>query len=140
LDARVFLANSSVNDVANLIMIGTPNAGAPLASPSDSCSPAVKDFIDHAPATKSARNTHTRYYTIAGDWNPLLILNCPQPDWFPIEVSSFPKLPNPNDRLVPVSSVESQSYFHSLGHSSDCHSNLLSNKEYEMAKPILSGG
>lgn len=49
-----------VNGVANLIMIGTPNAGAPLASHSDSCSPAVKDLIDHAPATKSksARNMH----------------------------------------------------------------------------------
>jgi pimeloyl-ACP methyl ester carboxylesterase len=139
LDARVFLANSSVNDVANLIMIGTPNAGAPLASPSDPCSPAVKDFIDHSPATKSARNMHTQYYTIAGDWNPFLILNCPQPDWLPIEVSSFPKLPKPNDGLVLVSSVESQSYFHNLGHTSDCHSNMLSDKEYEKAKPILSG-
>jgi hypothetical protein len=70
----------------------------------------------------------------------LLILNCPQPDWFPIEASLFPKLPRPNDGLVSVSGVESQSYFHSLGHSSDCHSNLLSDKEYEMAKPILSRG
>jgi hypothetical protein len=119
-------------------MIGTPNAGAPLATPNDSCSPAVKDFIGHSPATKAIRNTHTHYYTIAGDWNPFLILNCPQSAWLPIEVSSFPNLPKPNDGLVPVSSVESQSYFHSLGHTSDCHSNLLSDKEYEKSKPILS--
>ena len=32
LDARVYLAdNITRNDVANLIMIGTPNAGSPIA-------------------------------------------------------------------------------------------------------------
>ena len=30
LDARVYLANNT-KDVANLVMIGTPNAGSPLA-------------------------------------------------------------------------------------------------------------
>lgn len=28
LDARVFLANTGTSDVANLIMVGTPNAGS----------------------------------------------------------------------------------------------------------------
>ncbi len=60
---------------ANLIMIGTPNAGAPLTSPKDSCRPAVLDLIDHAAATKALPNP--RYYTIAGDWNPALSSNCP---------------------------------------------------------------
>jgi triacylglycerol lipase len=79
LDARVYLAESTgTHDVANLIMIGTPNAGAPLTSPNDSCKPAALDFIDHASATKAAPNPHTRYYTIAGDWNPTLSSNCPQ--------------------------------------------------------------
>ena len=32
LDARVYLANSGTHDVANLIMIGTPNGGNPLAN------------------------------------------------------------------------------------------------------------
>ncbi len=32
------------HDVTNLVMIGTPNAGAPLASPSDSCKPAALDI------------------------------------------------------------------------------------------------
>ena len=32
LDARVYLANSRTHDVANLIMIGTPNGGNPLAN------------------------------------------------------------------------------------------------------------
>lgn len=45
LDERVFLANKSISDVANLIMFGTPNAGAPLASPNDSCSSTAKDFV-----------------------------------------------------------------------------------------------
>ena len=31
LDARVYLAKTNTNDVANLIMIGTPNAGGQLA-------------------------------------------------------------------------------------------------------------
>ena len=44
LDARVYLANNSVKDVANLIMIGTPNAGSPLAQTSDICKPAVDDL------------------------------------------------------------------------------------------------
>jgi hypothetical protein len=36
-----------------------------------------------------------------------------------------------------MSSVESQGYFHNLGHTQDCHSNLLGDKEYALAKPIL---
>ena len=94
----------------------------------------------HLLQSQSQQETCISLLYDSGNWNPLLILNCPQPDWFPIEASLFPKLPRPNDGLVSVSGVESQSYFHSLGHSSDCHSNLLSDKEYEMAKPILSRG
>ena len=36
LDARVYLANNT-KDVANLVMIGTPNAGSPLAESSEVC-------------------------------------------------------------------------------------------------------
>jgi hypothetical protein len=46
----------------------------------------------------------------------------------------YSQLPKPNDELVPVSSVESQGYFHNLGHTSGCHSNLLGDKEYGLAK------
>ena len=42
LDARVYLANNT-KDVANLVMIGTPNAGSPLAESSEICTPAVYD-------------------------------------------------------------------------------------------------
>ena len=41
LDARVYLANDLSNkDVANLIMIGTPNSGSPIAQSSEICTPA----------------------------------------------------------------------------------------------------
>ena len=138
LDARVFLANSSYSNnkaVANLIMIGTPNAGSPIAQSSNICKPAVEDLKPGAPDTKVGMNPNTKYYTIAGDWNPSLLLNCPQL----LGGIGYAQLPKPNDGLVPLSSVESQGYFHSLGHTSNCHSNLLSDKEYQLAKPVLVG-
>jgi len=142
LDARVYLKNSSNTNVANLIMLGTPNGGAPLASPFDPCAPAVDDFVDHAPATLAGRNLHTNYYTIAGIWNPSLPLNCPQPDRQQ-EVQGYLTLSSIeyllNDGGIPLSSVQSQGYFRSLGNTTDCHSNLMSDKEYRYAQPILKG-
>jgi uncharacterized alpha/beta hydrolase family protein len=139
LDARVFLANSTFANnnkaVANLIMIGTPNAGSPIARSSNICEPAVEDLKPGAADTKVGMNSNTKYYTIAGDWSPSLIFNCPQV----LGGVGYSLLPKPNDGLVPVSSVESQGYFHNLGHTSDCHSNLLGDKEYGLAKPILHG-
>ncbi|HZE78064.1 MAG TPA: alpha/beta fold hydrolase [Nitrososphaeraceae archaeon] len=140
LDARVYLFNNSKeNVVANLIMVGVPNAGSPLAQSSNICKPAVDDFKPGAADTKVGANANTKYYTIAGDWNPSLLLNCPQLIGLPAEQAGYFQLPKPNDGLVPLSSVESQEYFHNLGHTQDCHSNLLSDKEYELAKPILLG-
>ena len=138
LDARVFLANSSYSSnkaVANLIMIGTPNAGSPIAQSSNICKPAVEDLKPGAADTKVGMNPNTKYYTIAGDWNPSLMLNCPQL----LGGIGYSQLPKPNDGLVPLSSVESQGYFHNLGHTSNCHSNLLDDKEYQLVKPILVG-
>jgi uncharacterized alpha/beta hydrolase family protein len=138
LDARVFLANNTFTNnkaVANLIMIGTPNAGSPIAQSSNICKPAVEDLKPGAADTKVGMNPNTKYYTIAGDWNPSLLLNCPQL----LGGIGYSQLPKPNDGLVPLSSVESQGYFNSLGHTSNCHSNLLSDKEYQLAKPVLVG-
>jgi uncharacterized alpha/beta hydrolase family protein len=139
LDARVFLANSSYypanKAVANLIMIGTPNAGSPIAQSSNICKPAVDDLKIGVADTKVGMNPNTKYYTIAGEWNPSLLLNCPQL----LGGIGYSQLPKPNDGLVPLSSVESQGYFHNLGHTSNCHTNLLSDKEYQLAKPILVG-
>ncbi len=135
LDARVYLANGT-HDVANLIMIGTPNAGSPLAQLNNMCAPAVYDLTG-APDTLAKMNPNTKYYTIAGNWNPSLG-NCQLSLFLPME-AGFNNLPTPNDGLIPVSSVESQGYFHSLGHTNSCHTNLLSDYEYGLARDTLLG-
>src|ERR671911_1812874 len=135
LDARVYLANNT-QDVANLIMIGTPNAGSPLAQTSEICTPAVYDLRPGAAATQVKMNPNTKYYTIAGDWNPESG-NCQLTPFLPMEQSGFSNLPKPNDGMVPLSSVESQDYFISLGHSKSCHSNLMSEYEYGLAKGVI---
>src|SRR5687768_14733491 len=137
LDARVYLANNT-NDVANLIMIGTPNAGSPLAELSNMGAPAVYDLRPGAAATEVKMNPNTKYYTIAGDWNPESE-NCQLTLFLSCEQSGFSSLPIPNDGIVPLSSVESQDYFINLGHSKNCHSNLLSDYEYELTKDLILG-
>ena len=67
LDARIFLDITDTKDVANLIMIGTPNAGSPAAETNDVCAPAVFDLRPGANATKAVMNPNTKYHTIAGD-------------------------------------------------------------------------
>ena len=138
LDARVYLANNT-KDIANLIMIGTPNAGSPLAESSEICTPAVYDLRPGAPATEVKMNPNTKYYTIAGDWNPKSG-NCQLTPALPMEQSGSSKLPKPNDGMVPLSSVESQDYFTNLGHSKSCHSNLMSEYEYGLAKDVIVKG
>jgi len=138
LDARVYLANNT-KDVANLIMIGTPNAGSPLAESSEECKPAVYDLRPGAAATEVKMNPNTKYYTIAGDWNPKSG-NCQLTLALPFEQSSSSKLPKPNDGMVPLSSVESQDYFINLGHSKSCHTNLMSEYEYGLAKDVIVEG
>jgi pimeloyl-ACP methyl ester carboxylesterase len=137
LDARVYLANNT-KDVVNLVMIGTPNAGSPLAESSEICTPAVYDLRPGAAATEVKRNPNTKYYTIAGDWNPKSG-NCQLTLALPMEQSSSSSLPKPNDGIVPLSSVESQDYFINLGHSKSCHSNLMSEYEYGLAKDLILG-
>ena len=125
LDARVFLDNTDTKDVANLIMIGTPNAGSPVAETNYACAPAVYDLRLGANATKAVINPNTKYYTIAGNWMPLTQGNL--------------MIPGNDDGLVPVESVESQQYFQSLGRTEHGHAELLSEKEYQMSKDILIG-
>jgi uncharacterized alpha/beta hydrolase family protein len=123
LDARVFLDITDTKDIANLIMIGTPNAGSPVAEINDVCAPAVFDLKPGANATKAAINLNTKYYTIAGDWMPLTQGNL--------------MIPGNDDGLVPVESVESQQYFQSLGRTEHGHVKLLSEKEYQLSRDIL---
>jgi pimeloyl-ACP methyl ester carboxylesterase len=137
LDARMYLGNST-QDVANLIMIGTPNAGSPLAVNNDVCTPAIYDLKPGAPDTKVKENPNTKYYTIAGDWNPDTG-NCDLSLFSPVQQGGYDSLPKPNDGLVPLSSVESLEYSDSLGHSKSCHSNLLSDYEYGLVKDVLMG-
>jgi uncharacterized alpha/beta hydrolase family protein len=125
LDARIFLDITDTKDVANLIMIGTPNAGSPAAETNDACAPAVFDLRPGSNATKAAMNPNTKYYTIAGDWMPLTQGNL--------------MIRGNDDGLVPVESVESQEYFQSLGQTEHGHAELLSDKEYQMSKDILLG-
>ncbi len=143
LDARVYLANYNTSDVANLIMIGTPNAGSPLANLNDYCWPAVSDIRPGAADTKVGENNNTKYYTIAGDWKPSLISNCPPVenlfgfDWPGFQKEGYFKLKKPNDGIVPIASVESEPYFKSLGHTPDCHTNLLNKRSFTKAEPYL---
>ncbi len=135
LDTRVYLANGT-KDIANLIMVGTPNAGSPLAKNNNICTPAIYDLKPGAADTKVKQNSNTKYYTIAGDWNPNTG-NCDLSFFSLTEQGGSSVLPKPNDGLVPLSSAESLGYSHSLGHSKSCHSNLLSDYEYGLAKGIL---
>ncbi len=138
LDARVYLANNT-KDVANLVMIGTPNSGSPLAQSSEVCTPAVYDLRPGAAATEVKMNPNTKYYTIAGEWDPKSG-NCQLTPFLPMEQSGSSTLPKPNDGMVPVSSVESQDYFINIGHSKSCHTNLMSDYEYELAKEVITEG
>lgn len=50
----MYLPNDLSNDnVTNLIMIGTPNAGAQMAFTTNDCSPKIDDFKPNAPATNA---------------------------------------------------------------------------------------
>ena len=106
-------------------MIGTPNAGSPVAEINDTCAPAVYDLRLGANATRAAINPNSKYYTIAGDWLPLTHGN--------------PMIPGNDDGLVPVDSVESQQYFQRLGRTEHGHAELLSEEEYQTTKGILLG-
>jgi pimeloyl-ACP methyl ester carboxylesterase len=164
LDARVYLANNPSNDnVANLIMIGTPNEGGPIADrnhDTDPCKPAVYDLMTTSQVTKVGRNENTNYYTIAGDWiseyywkyKPLLgmwvyeDINCPYPStWFNFEAWRFhynlyawrSQIIGGDDGIVPIDSVEEPGEFITLGRTDNCHKNLFTNEEYNKVKEVL---
>lgn len=129
LDARLYLDKSGTHDVANLIMIGTPNKGSPFADYRefynlDPFCPAIHDLTTHAPVDTASNNLSTRYYTIAGACYPYLYT------W-------WGSIGESNDGLVGVSSA--QSHFHNLGLSPHCHMQLLGDYEYNLAYDIISG-
>jgi triacylglycerol lipase len=124
IDARVYLANGT-KSVANLIMIGTPNNGTPMAERTSVCAPAVWDILPEAEATRAGMNPNTKYYTVAGDWEK--------------NIGGNPTIPGPDDGLVPVSSAESEGYFQSLGRTEHNHLELLGEDEYKLARDVLLG-
>lgn len=124
IDARVFLANGTTG-VSNLVMLGTPNAGSPLADFSSICMPATLDIRTEANATKARMNPNTKYYTIAGDWLH--------------GIGGSPFVPGPDDGLVAISSVQSEKYFQSLGVTQHSHAELLGEQEYNMTRDVLLG-
>lgn len=60
LDARVYLANGTKQDVVNLIMIGTPNEGSPLAYSTSACMPGTLDLLPGASAGNAPTNPNTK--------------------------------------------------------------------------------
>jgi len=154
LDARLYLANNlSNNNIANLIMIGTPNKGTQLAdenSGTDSCTPAILDFTTNSPTLHAAKNPNTKYHTIAGNWVPFIIQNWVFPftpplvdancielsNWYFIQLSGRFNINGPDDGLVPLNSAETPQ-FHKLGETSKCHTKLLDEDAFNLASPIL---
>jgi pimeloyl-ACP methyl ester carboxylesterase len=147
LDARGYLANNLLNDdIANLIMIGTPNDGSPLAEESNFCAPAVDDLRPGSSATTVELNTNTKYYTITGNWMsiwvywlPLLTyvdINCPPSPWLSYQLFGRNEIEGPDDGIVPVSSVNPGD-FRSLGQTDNCHTNLFGYEEYVKAQEVL---
>ena len=159
LDARLYLATNPSNDhVANLIMIGTPNAGSELADihhEDDPCKPAVYDLLTSAPVNQVDNNDNTKYHTIASNWKSVywppftaFDINCPAPlFWFDVEgwnMLTFQYLGRqelglgrPSDGLVPIDSVEEPGQFNSLGRTDNCHTNMFTNEEYNKVLRVL---
>jgi pimeloyl-ACP methyl ester carboxylesterase len=160
LDARVYLANDlSNNDVENLIMIGTPNLGSPLAVGSLTvspmvypylvnfiCSPAVYDLIPGSAATQEVKNENTRYYTIAGSWIPDPYINfiyppfdndCSKLLWLPLQRwANIFLFWGADDGIVPIWSSAPQGFVN-IGITDNCHTNLFSEEEYKKAQEVL---
>jgi pimeloyl-ACP methyl ester carboxylesterase len=144
LDTRLYLAQSGSPDVANLVMIGTPNGGDPLADEGAqsidpfnvTCRPALFDLETGAYDTTVENNPHTNYYTIYGIWNPSL--DCPLNAYENLGFNELMRLnAGPNDGIVPLLSSESLSNFTNLGHTDHCHTGLLTSDEYTMARSVL---
>jgi hypothetical protein len=111
------------------------------------CWPAVYDFIPGSAATTALENENTEYYTIAGDWiphyNPFIPLqdpNCSPPSWLPLQrwaTNEF-VIAGDDDGIVPFESAASDKFV-ALGHTNNCHTYLLGEEEYDLARDILLG-
>jgi pimeloyl-ACP methyl ester carboxylesterase len=139
LDARWYIAHSGITDkVANLIMIGTPNAGSPAAFVDlTGCPPGSdRDLFpwSQAPHVRD-RPENTKYYTIAGNWLPNNVA-C-----MGLDDGGNCFIPGYDDGFVAVNSVESSRNYIALGEPVPYyHLDLLAHRDvYERALPILGG-
>lgn len=140
LDARTYIATGT-DKVANLIMIGTPNAGTSAAIwDFTGCFPAgINELLPGSPGTTAEDHPEsTNYYTIAGNWLPNL--SCPSfLPWMLIEDGGNCYIRGDDDGLVTVNSVESSRNYIALGEeTSHHHLDLLQHREeYERALTVL---
>lgn len=136
LDARWYIANNNLDKVANLIMIGTPNAGSSAAWWDFSGCLFGSDF-DLFPGSDATnvvdKPQSTNYYAIIGNWLPNDIC----PFWLYNGGSCI--IPGHDDGLVPIGSVNPENHYIQLGPIFPYdHFDLLKQKDvYEKVIPIL---
>jgi pimeloyl-ACP methyl ester carboxylesterase len=141
LDARWYIANSHMDKVANLIMVGTPNGGSPAAWLDLSGCPFGSDFdlFRGSAATEVLdKPNSSNYYTITGNWNPTN--RC----WvfgFWVTDGGSCLIKGPDDGLVPVDSVNSSPNYIPIGEPFPYdHFALVDQRAvYEAVLPILEG-
>ncbi|MFZ5815182.1 MAG: lipase family alpha/beta hydrolase [Bacillota bacterium] len=140
LDSRAYLAFLAGDDVENLIMLGTPNGGSPLADlleavateeptlNGQSLEPALSElseaYMQNIFNLLVGRNPKTDYYTVAGDWMSL--------------INGNPLIDGRDDGVVAVASVEWLPYTLSLGRTGSRHDQMTSGTaERDLALPVL---
>ena len=87
---------------------------------------------------KVPNNPNTKYFTIAGDWNPFtMFYNCDHYFYYALAWGSY--MSGDDDGLVPLSSAATPQDidFINLGITDNCHTNLLGQEEYVLVKEIL---
>jgi hypothetical protein len=141
LDARSYIAHSTVDKVANLIMIGTPNSGSPAAWVDITGCPfgSDRDLFPGSTATEVVdKPQSTHYNTIVGNYLPDDIC------WIgliPYHDGGNCFIAGKDDLLVPVNSAASSPLLHyaSLGQFPYAHLSLLSHKDvFNRVLPVLN--
>lgn len=156
LDTRKYLTdNLNSKDIANFIMIGTPNTGSPVADKlvkNDtyfSCMPGALDLLTTSPIAKSTytekHNPYTNYYTIAGNWKPTPdFKKDPYCTGNAIQILFLKKgakiINTPSDGLVPLDGAHIPSLYTPVGKGEipNCHISQQDGVTYKMVKPILT--
>jgi len=154
LDTRKYLTeNLNSRDIANFIMIGTPNTGSPVADKLikidkyfNICTPGANDLLTYSPIAKSTftekHNPYTNYYTIAGNWNPESTDSCNNvKDGQLLFLKLGAKIIGaPSDGLVPLDSAQILKVYTPLGKGviPNCHLDQQNADTYTMVKHLLN--